>query len=101
MGEYVESSSNTSLDIAKTLEEGFVVNKGVTKKGDNINSLNLAIEFYKLNSDSYIVSDYSDRFKYIYNENSLGMFNKETRVLSQIRRKTILEISKFLKKSLD
>jgi hypothetical protein len=98
---YVESSSNTSLDIAEALEEGFVVNKGVTKKGDFFNSTNLAIEFYNLNSDSYIVSDYSDEFKYIYNENSLGIFNKKTKVLSQIRRKTILEISKFLKKSLD
>jgi len=96
---YVKSSSNTSLNVADALENGYIVNGGVTEKGsNNLNSNKLTIEFYVLDGDSYIVSDYSDKFKYVYNEKSLGLLNKETGVLSQINKKTILEISKFLKK---
>lgn len=92
---YVEASSNTDLDIKTALKEGYIIGNGVTEKGSKTK---LAIEFYDLHGDSYIISDYSDRFKYVYNENSLGIFNKETGVLSQIKKSTILNISKYLKK---
>lgn len=98
MEAYVKASSNTDLDIRVALEEGNLIGTGVTEKGSRTK---LAIEFYDLHGDSYIISDYSDRFKYIYNENSLGLFNKESGVLSQIKKSTILNISSYLKKPLD
>tara|TARA_B100000780_G_C20983117_1_gene392946 strand:- start:80 stop:226 length:147 start_codon:yes stop_codon:yes gene_type:complete len=43
----------------------------------------------------YVVTDYSDRLKLIYNERSLGVFLKETRDLVQIGRGDIIEIQEF------
>ena len=100
---YVKSSSNPTVDVVEALENGYVVNKGVTNKKQNtaLNSNDLAIRFYDIDEDSYIVSDYSDDlFKLVYNESSLGLFNKKTRVLVQLRRKTILDISKYLSRPL-
>ena len=100
---YVKSSSNPTIDVVEALENGYVVNKGVTNKKQNtaLNSNDLAIRFYDIDEDSYIVSDYSDDlFKLVYNESSLGLFNKKTRVLVQLRRKTILDISKYLSRPL-
>ena len=96
---YVKSSSNPTVDVSGAIKNGFVVNKGVTKtKSSNtfVGSSNLAIEFYELDEDSYIVSDYSDDFFYVYNEKSFGLVNKQTVVLMQVKRKTILDISKYL-----
>tara|TARA_Y100000739_G_C20541524_1_gene433790 strand:- start:164 stop:913 length:750 start_codon:yes stop_codon:yes gene_type:complete len=98
---YVKSSSNPTIDVSEALKNGYVVNKGVTNgKSSNtfLGSSNLAIEFYELNEDSYIVSEYSDDFLYVYNEKSFGLVNKETGVLMQVKRKTILDISKYLNK---
>ena len=98
---YVKSSSNPIIDVSEALKNGYVVNKGVTNgKSSNtfLGSSNLAIEFYELNEDSYIVSEYSDDFLYVYNEKSFGLVNKETGVLMQVKRKTILDISKYLNK---
>ena len=98
---YVKSSSNPIIDVSAALKNGYVVNKGVTNgKSSNtfLGSSNLAIEFYELNEDSYIVSEYSDDFLYVYNEKSFGLVNKETGVLMQVKRKTILDISKYLNK---
>ena len=98
---YVKSSSNPTVDVSEAIEKGYVVNKGVTKgKSQNIllGSSNLAIKFYELDEDSYIVSDYSDDFFYVYNEKSFGLVNKQTGVLMQVKRKTILDISKYLDK---
>ena len=101
---YVKSSSNPTVDVVEALENGYVVNKGVTnmrQKSITPNSRDLAIRFYDIDEDSYIVSDYpDDLFRLVYNENSLGLFNKETGVLVQLRRKTILDISKYLSRPL-
>jgi len=99
---YVKSSSNPTIDVVEALENGYVVNKGVTNKRQNmhVKSNDLAIRFYDIDEDSYIVSDYSDdMFRIVYNENSLGLFNKVTGMLVQIRRRTILDISKYLSRS--
>ena len=106
MSEYVTSASNTEFDVISTLEEGIILNKGVTngaKKtrsgsgfGNNYDGIELKIRFYKLDGDSYIVSDYEDEFKYLYNEKSLGMFHKPTKRLFQLRAKSIREIHEFL-----
>jgi hypothetical protein len=106
MSEYVTSASNTEFDVISTLEEGIILNKGITngaKKtrsgsgfGNNYDGKELKIRFYKLDGDSYIVSDYEDEFKYLYNEKSLGMFHKPTKRLFQLRAKSIREIHEFL-----
>ena len=99
---YVKSSSNPTIDVVEALENGYVVNKGVTNERQNVweKSNDLAIRFYDIDEDSYIVSDYSDdMFKIVYNENSLGLFNKVTGMLVQIKRRTILDISKYLSRS--
>ena len=44
----------------------------------------------------YLVSDYSDEIKLIFNERSLGIFLKETRDLVQIRRGTLISTHNFL-----
>ena len=53
------------------------------------------IPFYKLGGDMYVVTDYSDQMKFIYNERSLGIFLKETKDLVQIGRSEIIKIHDF------
>jgi hypothetical protein len=86
----VSSEEKNETDIKKTLKEGKVVNKGIKVKGK------LVLPFYKLEGDMYVVSDYSDMMKILYNENSLGIYLKKTRNLVQIGRGDIIEIHDFL-----
>jgi hypothetical protein len=64
MVSYVKVSSSKSDDnsLINTLRDGKVVNKGVKVKGK------LVIPFYKLTGDMYVVTDYSNDMKLIYNE---------------------------------
>ena len=71
------------------MKEGKVVNKGVKVKSK------LVIPFYKLTGDMYVVTDYSEKIKLIYNERSLGIFLKGTSDLVQIGRGNIVEIHDF------
>lgn len=82
----IENDTNTLKNI---LKEGKVVNKGVKVKSK------LVIPFYKLTGDMYVVTDYSEKMKLIYNEKSLGIFLKETSDLVQIGRGDIIEIHDF------
>ena len=82
----IENDANTLKNI---LKEGKVVNKGVKVKSK------LVIPFYKLTGDMYIVTDYSEKIKLIYNERSLGIFLKGTSDLVQIGRGNIVEIHDF------
>lgn len=75
--------------LEETLKAGKVVNKGVKLKND------LAIPFYKLEGDMYVVTDYSSDMKLLYNERSLGIYLKETRDLVQIGRGDIIKIHEF------
>lgn len=68
---------------------GKIVNKGVKVKSK------MEIPFYKLSGDMYVVTDYSDEMKFIYNEKSLGIFLKETQDLVQIKRSSVIEIHEF------
>ncbi|MBM1104650.1 hypothetical protein JQC67_00735 [Aurantibacter crassamenti] len=75
--------------IKKALLNGKVVNRGINaKKGDDI-------DFYKIDGDMYLVSDYSPEMKFIYNERSLGIYLKETRNLIQIGRGDLIKIHEF------
>ena len=82
----IENDANTLKNI---LKEGKVVNKGVKVKSK------LVIPFYKLTGDMYVVTDYSEKIKLIYNERSLGIFLKGTSDLVQIGRGDIVEIHDF------
>ena len=82
----IENDANTLKNI---LKEEKVVNKG-----DKVKS-KLVIPFYKLTGDMYVVTDYSEKIKLIYNERSLGIFLKGTSDLVQIGRGNIVEIHDF------
>lgn len=92
MTSYVKvSSDEKNIEAIKnTLKEGKIVNKGVKVKSK------LVLPFYKLEGDMYVVTDYSDMMKIIYNERSLGIYLKQTRNLVQIGRDDIIEIHDFL-----
>ena len=93
MTAYVKVASKESDDkkIKSILKDGKVVNKGVNAKKSKDN-----IDFYKLKGDMYLVTDYSDKFKFVYNERSFGMFLKETNDLIQIGRNDLIKIHKFI-----
>jgi hypothetical protein len=47
------------------------------------------LPFYKLSNDSYLVREYSDEFKIVYNEKSLGLFIKDMGVLTQLSNESL------------
>lgn len=85
----VASSEKDENIIKEKLKKGKIVNKGVKDKSK------LIIPFYKMSGDLYVVTDYSDEIKLIYNERSLGIYLKETKDLVQVRRKDIIKIHDF------
>ncbi|SIQ90885.1 hypothetical protein [Maribacter ulvicola] len=85
----VASGEKDNHLIRSTLTEGKIVNKGVKLKSK------LTIPFYQLTGDMYVVTDYSNEMKFIYNEKSLGIFLKDTRDLVQIKRGSLIELHEF------
>jgi hypothetical protein len=86
----VASEEKNEDNIKKALSDGKVVNKGVKVGGK------LSIPFFKLEGDMYVVTDYSNMMKLLYNEKSLGIFLKRTSNLVQIGRGDIIDIHDFL-----
>tara|TARA_R110000751_G_scaffold94197_2_gene183833 strand:- start:1757 stop:2479 length:723 start_codon:yes stop_codon:yes gene_type:complete len=85
----VASGEKNEQLIREALENGKVVNRGVkAKKGEDI-------DFYKIEGDMYLVTDYSPDMKFIYNERSLGIYLKETMNLIQIGRGDLINIHEF------
>lgn len=84
----VASEEKNETTIKDALIQGKVVNKGIKGKID--------VPFYKLEGDMYVVTDYSDSMKLLYNERSLGIYLKKTRNLVQIGRGDIIEIHDYL-----
>jgi len=76
--------------ISSSLLNGKLSNSGVRVKRK------LVIPFKPLQGDMYIVSDYSDDMKLIYNERTLGIFLKETKDLVQIKRTALVNTYDFL-----
>jgi hypothetical protein len=71
------------------LENGKVVNNGIrVRKGDNV-------DFYKIDGDMYLTTDYSPEMKFIYNERSFGIYLKETMNLIQMSRGTLIDIHEY------
>ena len=90
------ASAEQNEDIIRdALKNGKVDNTRVkVKGGDNI-------DFYQIYGDMYLVSDYSNRFKFIYNEWAFGIFLKETGDLVQIGRRDLIKFHKFMKGELN
>lgn len=86
--EVASGETNESV-IREALTNGKVVNRGIkAKKGEDV-------DFYKIDGDMYLVTDYSNDMKFIYNERSLGIFLKKTKDLVQIKRGSIIDIHEF------
>ncbi len=85
----VSSSEKDEGTLETTLKEGRVVNKGVKIKSK------LVIPFFKLHGDMYVVTDYSEDMKLVYNERSLGIFLKATKDLVQMGRGDLIKIHAF------
>lgn len=70
----------------------------ITKSGLDIKENGFLVgtlPFYKLSNDSYLVREYSDEFKIVYNEKSLGLFIKEMGVLTQLHNEALSEIYNY------
>jgi len=91
MTSYVKVSSGESDEntLKVYLKQGKVVNNGVKVKGK------LKIPFYKLTEDMYVVTDYSEDLRLVYNEKSLGIFLKKSSDLVQIGRGDMIDIHYF------
>lgn len=85
----VASGENNDSHVKSNLMDGKIVNKGVKVKSK------MTIPFYQLSGDMYVVTDYSNQMKFIYNERSLGIFLKETQDLVQIKRSSLIELHEF------
>lgn len=85
----VASEEKNEAALREALLSGVIDNKGIKVKGK------ITIPFYKLDGDSYLVTDYSPTMKFVYNEKSLCIFLKNTRNLIQMRRQTIIDTHLF------
>jgi len=93
MTAYVKAASGITNEelIMSRISAGRIVNKGVRER----TSSSLTIPFYKLGNDMYIVAEYDEDLKFIYNENSLGIYLKKTKDLVQMSRNVLLDINGF------
>ena len=89
MKTYVMTASGKSIS-DQEISESKIVNKGVK------NGSKFVVEFDKIGGDVYLTKDYSDEFKIVFNEKSLGLFLKSTSDLIQIRRKAIIKAHEHL-----
>lgn len=100
MQAYIKTASKIEISI-DDVASSKIVNKGVQQNKKFI------IEFSKIKGDVYYTSDYSNEFKIVFNERSLGLYLKESNPdefrrggprgdLVQIRRKSIIKAHSFL-----
>lgn len=90
MKKYIETASGETISV-KEVSESKIVNLGVKQGG-----LKYVVRFDRLKGDVYQTSDYSDEFKIVFNERSLGLYLKATSNLIQIARRTIIETHEHL-----
>jgi len=55
-----------------------------------------ALKYPLLAGDSYVVGDFDDELKVVYNEKSLNLYLKETKDLVKLNNNTINRIHSFL-----
>lgn len=91
MKAYIETASKSTISL-EDVAASKIVNKGVKKDKDWV------VEFEKLKGDIYFTNNYSDEFKIVFNEKSLGLYLKETEDLVQISRSALIRAHEFLNK---
>ncbi|WP_370476133.1 hypothetical protein [Tamlana flava] len=85
----VASGEKNEVRIREALKNGKVVNRGVkAKKGEDL-------DFYRIEGDMYLVTEYSPEMKFIYNERSLGIYLNETMNLIQMGRGDLIKIHEY------
>ena len=100
MQAYIKTASKIEISV-EDVASSKIVNKGVQQNKKFI------IEFSKIKGDVYYTSDYSDEFKIVFNERSLGLYLKQSNPdefrrggprgdLVQIRRNSIIRAHSFL-----
>jgi hypothetical protein len=65
------------------------------KAAPNASGIEVA-RLLKISGDTYLVNDYSEDFKIIYNEKSLGLYLKESRRLVQLNTSVVNSITDFI-----
>ena len=66
------------------------------KNSDGSSEVLVAVPYRKLKGDSYVVSDFSNEYVFVYNEKSLGIYIKQTGSLVQISTLLLFDIHKFV-----
>ncbi len=89
MQNYIQTASRVELTVDEVAQSK-IVNTGV-KQGSKF-----ILKFDKIGGDVYLTSDYSDEFKIVFNERSMGLYLKATRDLIQVRRKAIIKAHEHL-----
>lgn len=89
MQNYIQTASGVELTLDEVAQSK-VVNTGV-KQGSKF-----ILKFDKIGGDVYLTSDYSDEFKIVFNESSMGLYLKATRDLIQVKRKAIIKAHEHL-----
>jgi hypothetical protein len=89
MQNYIQTASGVELTVDEVAQSK-IVNTGV-KQGSKF-----ILKFDKIGGDVYLTSDYSDEFKIVFNERSMGLYLKATRDLIQVRRKAIIKAHEHL-----
>ena len=101
------ASDAESTVVDEVLENGTILSKGATTKiksgknkaySNNYEGDDLKIRFYEIDNDSYLVSEYVDDNIYLYNEESLGIFHRETERLFQVKTLSVRRITDFLRR---
>ena len=88
---YVNLASKKDATTPESVAGMKIVNRGV-KEGKKI-----TIPFSGISGDTYLVGNYSNEYKIVFNEKSFSLFLKETTDLVQLRRGTIIDIHDFLR----
>jgi hypothetical protein len=89
MQNYIQTASGVELTLDEVAQSK-IVNTGV-KQGSKF-----ILKFDKIGGDVYLTSDYSDEFKIVFNESSMGLYLKATRDLIQVKRKAIIKAHEHL-----
>lgn len=89
MQNYIQTASGVELTVDEVAQSK-IVNTGV-KQGSKF-----ILKFDKIGGDVYLTSDYSDEFKIVFNESSMGLYLKATRDLIQVKRKAIIKAHEHL-----
>ena len=102
VSEFVKMVSGQEIstdNLSKSIISGSGVKQQiVTKDFDGLTTVKnqWVVKFDKLGGDDYVVSDYSDEFKIIYNERSLCLYLKKTLDLVQLKMNTIMSAHRHL-----